>query len=124
MRTNGTKAVLIVDGDRDAAATLAMLVLDLGHLTRVACDPLEGIRLAEDVVPDIIMLNLDTPGLDGYAVADRLRKDPRFGNSMLVALSGDATAVDRERSMLAGFDDHLTKPVDRDALKVLLDLPI
>ena len=112
--------VLIVDDNEDAAETLAMVLELQGHQTRRACDGPSGLREAEAWRPDIVFLDIGMPGMSGYEVASRLRALPGWQHTLLVALTGWGTEQDRARSVAAGFDVHLTKPVDLLAVEALL----
>lgn len=107
-----TKKILIVDDNRDAADSLAELASSAGHSVRVAYHAVTGLMMATELVPDIIMHDVGMPDLDGYQVAARLRKDPRFAKTLLVAVTAWCTTVDRRRSKIAGFDFHFAKPFD------------
>jgi two-component system CheB/CheR fusion protein len=114
-----TKRVMVVDDNRDGAESLAMLLRFWGHEPELAHDGPSAVELAEAARPDVVLLDIGLPGMDGYQVARRLRDrlDPR---TMLVALTGYGQDEDRRRAREAGFDHHLIKPVDMDALRALL----
>jgi PAS domain S-box-containing protein len=118
------RRVLIVDDSEDGAESLAMLLQLGGHETQVAHDGVEAIEAAEKLRPDIVLLDIGLPRLNGYEVCHRLRKEPWAKNLTLVALTGWGQEEDRHRSREAGFDAHLVKPVDHDALlRLLASLP-
>jgi CheY-like chemotaxis protein len=112
--------VLVVDDNHDSADALAMLVRLWKLDARVAYDGPSALEAVRDAVPDVVLLDIGLPGLDGYEVARRLRADPRLAGTRLVALTGYGTREDKERAAAAGFDAHLTKPVDPAALRALL----
>ncbi len=112
----GTRRVLVIEDNEDAAETLRLALAMGGHKVDVAGSGPEGVEKARAHVPDIVLCDIGIPGFDGFEVARRLRPDPRLGRTTLVAVSGYATAEDRRRSVAAGFDDHLAKPVDMQAL--------
>ena len=85
-----------------------------------ASDGRQALRLARKVEPDIAILDIGLPGLNGYKVAERIRANPRLANIKLVALTGWGQEEDRRRSADAGFDHHLVKPVSPDALAGIL----
>jgi signal transduction histidine kinase/ActR/RegA family two-component response regulator len=114
------RRVLVVDDNLDSAATLTRLLQALDHEVRVAHDGGEGMQLARDAVPDVILLDIGLPGLDGYEVARRLRGDRHFDRSLLVAVTGYGSPEDRRLSQEAGFNAHLVKPVDLGELKQVL----
>jgi PAS domain S-box-containing protein len=118
------RRVLIVDDSEDGAESLAMLLQLSGHETHVAHDGVEAIEAAETLRPDIVLLDIGLPRLDGYEVCHRLRKERWAKNLVVVALTGWGQEEDRHRSREAGFDAHLVKPVDHDALlRLLASLP-
>lgn len=113
------KRVLVVEDSVDSAETLAELITRWGHEVRLAHDGATALRLAREFRPQVILLDIGLPDMDGYAVAHRLRGE-QLGGEMLVALTGYGEAQDRARAQQAGFDRHLTKPVDPKALQDLL----
>lgn len=117
---SGRRRVLIVDDNRDAASSLAALLRRKGAMTRTAFDgPSALAQLAEDGA-DLVILDIGMPGMDGHEVARRIRLQPEFAHTRLIAMSGLGQASDRSRSLQAGFDDHLVKPVALDVLDRLL----
>jgi two-component system, chemotaxis family, CheB/CheR fusion protein len=120
----GGHRVLIVDDNADAARTLGMLVETLGHNeVHVANNGSDALRIAEERRPDIVLLDLKMPGMDGYEVARRLRNQSWGRNLTLVAVTGWALEDHKRRSRDAGFDRHLTKPADVAALSAVLSAP-
>jgi PAS domain S-box-containing protein len=122
-RTGERLRVLIVEDNRDAADSLKLLLEIQGHQTKVAATGPEGVRVAKDWAPDIVLCDLGLPELDGYGVARQLRLDRTTARARLVALTGYGSDEDRRRSRQAGFDYHLTKPADPEALLRLLVPP-
>ncbi|MFO0575140.1 MAG: PAS domain S-box protein [Polyangia bacterium] len=114
------RRILIVDDNTDAAETLQVLLELDGHETSLAHDGPTALRLAAELVPDAVLLDIGLPGLDGYVVAERLRARPELKSALLIALTGYGQEEDRRRSALSGFDLHLVKPVDVSALRALL----
>ncbi len=112
--------VLVVDDNIDAAATLQLLLNSLGHETRVVHDGIQALEAAADFVPDIVLLDIGLPGLDGYEVARRLRTLRRERPLRIIAVTGWGQDADRQRSREAGVDVHLVKPVDPMTLTSLL----
>jgi signal transduction histidine kinase/ActR/RegA family two-component response regulator len=112
--------VLVVDDNYDAADSLSMLLEALGHQTRTAHSGPEAVVAAEEFLPDLIFLDIGLPGLSGYEVARRLRKRAEIASAMLVALTGWGKEEDRRKALEAGFDVHLTKPVDLKAIETVL----
>ena len=110
----------MVDDNRDSADSLAMLCELSGHEVHTAYDGLEAVKAAAQFQPDVILLDIGLPGLNGYEVARRIRCQSRDKEMMLVALTGWGQEEDRDRTKEAGFDAHLVKPVDFDVLTKLL----
>jgi PAS domain S-box-containing protein len=116
----GTRArVLLVEDNVDAADALAMLLEVLGHSVEVAHDGPEALEAVQRAHPDVVLVDIGLPSMDGFEVARRLRA-AQTGNLLLVALTGYGRDEDRERTRAAGFDFHLTKPVEKDALEGLV----
>jgi PAS domain S-box-containing protein len=114
------RTVLIVDDNKDAAETLAMVVQFHGHAIHVAIDGPSALVAAREHEPDIVFLDIGMPGMSGYEVATQLRAMPGWDKRLLVALTGWGTQEDRARSEAAGFDLHLTKPVELHAVESVL----
>jgi CheY-like chemotaxis protein len=115
--------VLVVEDDTDLAANLAVWLVLQGHKARVAPDGPAALRAAGDEPPDVVLLDLGLPGMDGYEVAERVREDlaPALPKAPLViAVTGRGGEADRRRSREAGIDLHLTKPVDVEQLSRIL----
>jgi PAS domain S-box-containing protein len=112
---------LVVDDNADSTASLAMLLSMEGHQTCTARDGEEALTAAERFHPDVVLLDLGMPKLNGFDTARRLREQPRGKDMMLIALTGWGQEEHRRRTKDAGFDDHMVKPVDFDALMSLLD---
>ena len=112
--------VLVVDDNRDTARGMARLLKIAGHEVRVAHDGWAAVEVAREFAPEAVLLDIGLPGLDGYEVAARLRDDDGCRDSLLIAASGYGEDQARDRSRRAGFDHHLTKPVDFDAIAALL----
>jgi len=116
-----SRQVLIADDNEDAALTLAMLLEVSGHRVVVAHDGEEALARYEEIRPEVVLLDIGMPKLDGYEVARRLRGRDDGGPSLMVALTGWGQASDKARAVEAGFDLHFTKPVDPDRILALLD---
>jgi len=112
--------VLVVDDSKDAAAMLAMLLEASGHDVRMAHDGPTALKATIDDRPDVVLLDIGLPGLDGFEVAKRIRQQPALKHIVLVAVTGYGQESDRERSHDAGFDYHLIKPADFDKLQEIL----
>jgi len=117
------RKVLVVDDNVDAATTLGELLRVLGHEVRVTHDGAAALQAAEAFLPDVVLLDIGMPGMDGYEVARRLAALKKAGRPLrIVAVTGWGQEADRRQAVEAGFDTHLVKPVDLDALvKVLSD---
>jgi PAS domain S-box-containing protein len=120
--TTPPKRVVIVDDNTDAANTLAALLNYLGHETLVALSGKEALARLQTFEPEVVLLDIGLPEMNGYELARRLRTDPRWRGIRLIALTGYGQTEDRQRVREAGFDDHLVKPVDVDALQRSLAL--
>ena len=114
------RRILIVDDSPDALRTMEVLLHRLGHDIRTAPDGASALGAVGEFGPDLVLLDLGLPGMDGYQVARRLRADPSTAGLTLVALSGYGQEEDVRRCRDAGFDDHAVKPVDFDRLRQLL----
>jgi len=113
--------VLVVDDNRDAADTLSMLLEFMGSKEVKVCnDGPAALAEMETFRPDVVLLDIGMPGMDGNEVARRIRQQPQFAATRLVALTGWGQDEDRRRTQESGFDHHLTKPVDIAALQALL----
>jgi PAS domain S-box-containing protein len=112
--------ILVVDDNHDAAESLSELLGTLGHNTRVAHSGPEAVATAVEFHPDLVFLDIGMPGISGYEVARRLRKHPEVSSAMLVALTGWGTEEDKRKARDAGFDEHVTKPIDMAAIDTVL----
>jgi CheY-like chemotaxis protein/anti-sigma regulatory factor (Ser/Thr protein kinase) len=114
--------ILIVDDNHDLAQSLARLLRMLGHETHMAHDGPEGLEAARNYRPDVILLDIGLPRLDGYVVARTLRHEG-FQDTLIIAISGYGQEEDRRRSLEAGMNHHLTKPVDIKTIAELIAQP-
>ncbi len=112
--------VLIVDDDEDTVTSLSIMLRILGHEVHSAPDGVQAIEAANSFRPDIVLLDIALPKMNGYAVARRIRQEAWGKDMKLVALTGLGQEEDKRRSIEAGFDRHLTKPMEPTALDVLL----
>jgi len=104
--------ILVVDDNVDAAETMVMMLQLNGHDARPAHDGPSALSEAASFQPHIVFLDIGLPGMSGYDVARRFRAEPDLRSAQLVALTGWGTDDDKRKCMEAGFDLHLTKPVD------------
>jgi PAS domain S-box-containing protein len=115
-----TRRILLVDDNRDAANTFGTLLKFLGADVRVAYDGQSALEELHICRPSVLILDIGMPGVDGYEVARRVRKDPEFCDLVLIALTGWGQEEDRRRTREAGFDYHLVKPVEISAVQAVL----
>lgn len=114
------RRILVVDDNVDAADSLGYLLEVYGHEVRVANDGEAGVAAAEKFQPDMVLMDIGMPMLNGYEAASRIRQEPWGQAMVLVALTGWGQADDRRKSASAGFDHHLVKPVEMDELEQLM----
>jgi signal transduction histidine kinase/ActR/RegA family two-component response regulator len=112
--------ILIIEDNRLGARTLRMLLTRLGHKVEVAYSGPEGMEIARRFQPQIVLCDIGLPGMDGYAVARAMRAESGFDGVCLLAITGYGQVQDQRRSLEAGFDMHLTKPVDLKKLQEVL----
>ena len=112
--------VLVVDDDRDTAHSTCSLLRLWGHEARAAYDGPAALNAATRGRPNVVLLDIGLPGIDGYEVARRLRQGPGGRPGLLVAVTGYGKPEDQDRARRAGFDVHLLKPVDPEHLQALL----
>jgi signal transduction histidine kinase len=115
-----TRRVLVVDDNIDAAETLAMMLEILGQKTSQAHDGNSALEVAAEFKPEVVFMDIGLPGLSGHEAAVRMRKELGMTDAYLVALSGYGTEEDRRKSLHAGFDSHLVKPLDPSQLPGIL----
>jgi signal transduction histidine kinase/CheY-like chemotaxis protein len=113
--------ILIADDNEDAAEMTKQMLELLGHTVAVAHDGLQALQLAQAAPPDVALLDIGMPGLNGYELATKLRTLPQTSSMRLIAVTGWGTTEDRDRSKAAGFDMHMTKPIDVTALNDMLE---
>jgi CheY-like chemotaxis protein len=115
--------VLVVDDNRDAAQTLAVMLRLSGGEVQTAHDGIAALKIAETFRPDVVLLDIGMAGMNGFEVARTIRSKPWGSGVVLVAQTGWGQDEDRRRAREAGFDAHLTKPVDQAALMKLMHGP-
>jgi len=114
-RPTRTLSILVVDDEPDSADGISMLLAAWDHRVAVAYDARRALDLYREQRPDLVLLDIGLPGMDGYQLAVRLRAEEH--QAVLVALTG---YTDRRRALSAGFEEHFAKPVDPEALRELL----
>jgi PAS domain S-box-containing protein len=119
-RPDRRRSILIVEDNEDTRESLRLLLESLGHSVLEAADGGHGLALARQHQPEVVLIDLGLPGLDGYEVARTLRSSPFGKSTLLIAVTGYGQAEDRRRSEEAGFDAHLVKPVSQSLLLPLI----
>jgi CheY-like chemotaxis protein len=117
------RRILVVDDNADALESLSRLVMLMGNEVRRAHDGLEALEIARTFQPDIVLMDLGMPNLNGYDAARRMRQEPWGRELVLVATTGWGQDDDRQRTAEAGFDRHLVKPVAMAVLREVFDAP-
>ncbi len=113
--------VLVVDDNRDAACTLSMLVEMVGHEVRTAFDGIEALVEAARFLPDVVLLDLGMPHMDGFEACRQMRAQPWGVKMTVIAVTGWGNEADRLHTKQVGFDHHLVKPVEPDVILSMLD---
>jgi len=112
--------ILVVDDNRDAADTCAMLLEASGHHVQTAYTARQALELARAFRPHALLLDIGLPDIDGYVLAEQVRATPWGRNAVLVAVTGWGQEQDRQRAVVAGFDQHLVKPISAETVESLL----
>ena len=113
---------MVVDDNVEAAESLAVLLEMTGHAVRLAYDGPSALEAVLAHRPDVVLLDIGLPGLDGFEVTQRIRKQPALDGVTLVALTGYGQDSDRQRALDVGFDYHLVKPADFGEIEKILAL--
>lgn len=113
--------VLVVDDNVDLTRGLARLLQIRGHEVRIAYDGPTGLELAKNSKPDVVLIDIGLPGMDGYQLAGHLRRDESVKDATLIAISGYGQEEDLRQAREAGFDHHLVKPIISDQLIKILE---
>lgn len=111
--------ILLVEDNRDAGRMLCGILREEGHRVRHAEDGGRGVELASAHQPDLVLLDIGLPGMNGYQVAEKLRQDLRYQDTLIIAVTGYGQEADRQRSLTAGIDHHLVKPIEYETLLML-----
>lgn len=120
MGNSACHRILVVDDNVDSAESIALLLELNGHDVRLAHDGPAALEIAHSFHPQVVVLDIGLPGMDGYEVARRLRGEAQMQNIILIALTGYGQSEDRQQSLAAGFNHHLVKPVDPEMLQTLI----
>jgi CheY-like chemotaxis protein len=112
--------VMVVDDNADAAAMLAMLLEASDHQVIVEHGSRRALEQARKAAPQVCLLNIGRPEIDGYELAQRLRAEPETANCLLIAVTGYGQEQDRKKTLATGFDHHLVKPVDTKKLAAII----
>jgi CheY-like chemotaxis protein len=115
-----SRRVLVADDNRDGADIMALLLQQDGYVVSVAHSGPEALAVAAQDKPQIAILDIGMPGMNGYEVAQRIRAHGWGANMLLIALTGWGQEDDKRKALEAGFDHHLIKPIDPDALEALM----
>lgn len=116
-----TKKILIAEDDPASRELLLEILDSMGYEVIAACDGAEALQKIGDTRPDLALLDIQMPTLDGFTVLHRIRQDARFANLPVIALTAYAMKEDREKSLRAGFDAHLSKPLNVSALRAQIE---
>ena len=114
------RRILVVEDNPDAAATMRDFLELSGHEVELASSGADGVEAARLFHPQVVLCDIGLPGMDGFEVAAELRRDPATADAQLIAVTGYGREEDRRRSKAAGFDLHLTKPVDPAQLRQVI----
>jgi CheY-like chemotaxis protein len=115
--------ILVVDDNRDGANSLSLMLRVMGNDIRTAYDGQEAVAVAEEFRPNVVLLDIGLPKLNGYEACRHIRALPVMKGAIIIAQTGWGQEADRQKTREAGFDDHLVKPIDSIALiKLLADL--
>lgn len=120
MTQDKSRRILVIDDNEDAAQTLGMVLEMSGHEVHLAYDGEQAVAMARDLKPQIALVDIGLPKLNGYGVAQSIRAEPWGEKMMLIALTGWGQDDDKRRALAAGFNFHLTKPVDPDQVDALI----
>jgi two-component system, OmpR family, response regulator len=114
------RRVLLVDDSVDAAEAMSMLLETLGHEVRVMHDGPSALAMVDDFAPEVVLLDIGLPGMDGFEVARQLRARAATKTALLIALTGYGGDSDKQKAREAGFDHHLVKPVSFTAIETVI----
>jgi PAS domain S-box-containing protein len=114
------RRVLVIEDNRDIADTLAVLLREAGHHVEVAFDGPSALATIDTFVPELVLVDIGLPDMNGYEVAEHLRRTPATASALIIAVTGYGQTQDREKAKAAGFDAHFVKPIDFAALEAFI----
>jgi len=121
-RTAMSQTILIVEDNENNSSLLKDILLYHGYQVAVASDGQEGVALARELIPDLILMDIQMPGLDGTAAAGMLKRTLETSGIKIIALTSFAMSGDQEKFMASGFDGYLSKPINTRELPVLVEI--
>jgi CheY-like chemotaxis protein len=124
VRPQRRRSVVVIEDNTDIRDTLGMLLDLWGHDVAMASDGQAGVDLVRRVRPQVVLIDIGLPGMNGYEVARTIRKDTPNGDMRLIAITGYGQPADRDLAFEAGFDAHLLKPIEPEVLERLLSEPV
>jgi len=114
--------ILVVDDNHEAADTLVRLLISLGYEAQPVYDGLHAVDVAAVFLPDLLLIDIGMPGINGYETVRRIRGHKECAHAILIALTAHTTSQDKQKAYAAGFDLHVSKPMGMDALNQVLKL--
>ncbi len=111
-RTSMTKRILIIEDNQDSRILITDLLQSLAYTVLVAEDGVQGLTMAQAEMPDLILMDLSLPKMDGWALARQLKQDAELAHIPIIALTAHAMVGDREEALRVGCDDYVSKPID------------
>lgn len=118
---SATLCILVIDDDQDTVDSFAMLLRQLGHTVHTARRGDEALVQLGELHPDLVFLDLALPGMDGFEIAKRIRREPRLSETKIIALTGLSQAKHRQRAQFTGIDAYLVKPAALEEIKASID---
>lgn len=113
--------VIVADDNADAASTLSIILRYSGYEAHAVHEPLSALELALELCPEVMLIDIEMPKMDGYQLAKAVRQDPRMGSALLVAVTAYGGDHHKAMSFEAGFDHHLLKPIDTEEIVALIE---
>jgi two-component system, OmpR family, response regulator len=115
------RRILVVEDNLDAVHSLTVLLRELGHEVEFAINGYAALEIARQLKPEVVLLDIGLPGMDGFELCRRLKREPAFAAARVIAVTGYGQEPYRERALAAGCDAYLVKPLDPKALYALLE---